>query len=126
MTSRSWVAALSLCLMALTSCSSPPERRLPNVLLIVVDDLGYRDLGYQGCVDFETPNIDTLAADGLRFTQGYVSHPYCSPSRAGILTGRYQQRFGHEHNPRYDESDESLGTDVQEQMLPVSSGAAGT
>jgi arylsulfatase A-like enzyme len=94
------------------------QERPPNVLVILVDDLGFRDLGCQGCVDFETPEIDALAKGGVRLTQGYVSHPYCSPSRAGILTGRYQQRFGHEHNPRYDEADDSTGTDVGELMLP--------
>ncbi len=103
----------------LASCVVAPDRRPPVVLLLLVDVLGYRDLGCQGCLDFETPNIDALAGEGLRLTQGYVSHPYCSPSRAGILTGRYQQRFGHEHNPAYDEQDGSLGADVEENMLPA-------
>ncbi len=104
---------------ALSSCVSLPEGRPPNVLVILVDDLGYSDLSCQGCTDFETPHIDALAERGLRLTQGYVSHPYCSPSRAGILTGRYQQRFGHEHNPAYNEEDLTLGTDVNETMLPA-------
>ena len=95
-----------------------PERRLPNVVVILVDDLGYRDLGCQGCEDFTTPHIDALATAGVRLTNGYVSHPYCSPSRAGILTGRYQQRFGHEHNLRYDEGNTKNGTAVTETMLP--------
>ncbi len=119
MFSSSLIAAPLLFLLALASCAAVGERRPPNVLLILVDDLGYRDLGCQGCIDFETPHIDALAAQGMRLTQAYVSHPYCSPSRAGILTGRYQQRFGHEHNPPYDESDGSLGTDVSELMLPA-------
>jgi arylsulfatase A-like enzyme len=106
-------------LLCMLGCAAAPPHRPPNVLVILVDDLGYSDVGYQGCVDFETPQIDALAGEGLRMTQGYVSHPYCSPSRAGILTGRYQQRFGHEHNPRYDEADESLGTDLEERMLPA-------
>ncbi len=71
----------------------------PNILLIVGDDMGYADVGFHGCKDIPTPNLDALAASGVRFTNGYVSGPYCSPTRAGILTGRYQTRFGHEFNP---------------------------
>ncbi|MEY4395139.1 MAG: Arylsulfatase precursor, partial [Planctomycetota bacterium] len=71
----------------------------PNILFIVADDLGYNDLGFQGCKDVPTPNIDALAFSGVRFSNGYVSGPYCSPTRAGLLTGRYQTRFGHEFNP---------------------------
>jgi arylsulfatase A-like enzyme len=71
----------------------------PNILLIVADDLGYADIGANGCKDVPTPNIDSLAKHGVRFTSGYVSGPYCSPTRAGLLTGRYQQRYGHEFNP---------------------------
>lgn len=74
------------------------ERR-PNVLLIVGDDMGYADVGFHGCKDIPTPHLDALARDGVRFSNGYVSGPYCSPTRAGLLTGRYQQRFGHEFNP---------------------------
>ena len=71
----------------------------PNLLLIIGDDMGYADVGFQGCKDIPTPHLDSLAGDGVRFTQGYVSGPYCSPTRAGLLTGRYQTRFGHEFNP---------------------------
>lgn len=71
----------------------------PNLILIVADDLGNHDLGCQGGTEIPTPNIDSLAAGGVRFTNGYVSCPVCSPTRAGLLTGRYQQRFGHEFNP---------------------------
>jgi arylsulfatase A-like enzyme len=70
----------------------------PNVLILIADDLGYADLGVQGCRDFPTPHLDSLAASGVRFTSGYVSGPVCSPSRAGLITGRYQTRFGHEFN----------------------------
>jgi arylsulfatase A-like enzyme len=71
----------------------------PNIVFLVADDLGYADVGFQGCKDVPTPNIDALAKAGTRFTSGYVSGPYCSPTRAALLTGRYQQRFGHEFNP---------------------------
>lgn len=76
------------------------ESGKPNVLVIVADDLGWGELGVQGfSKDIPTPNIDSIAANGVRFTSGYVSGPYCSPTRAALLTGRYQQRFGHEFNP---------------------------
>src|SRR5687767_11602809 len=65
----------------------------PNILLIVADDLGYNDVGFQGCRDIPTPNLDRLAASGVRCSNGYVSYSVCSPSRAGFITGRYQQRF---------------------------------
>lgn len=71
----------------------------PNVLVIVGDDMGYADVGFHGCQDIPTPHLDALCAAGVRFSNGYVSGPYCSPTRAGLLTGRYQQRFGHEYNP---------------------------
>lgn len=71
----------------------------PNILLIVGDDMGYADVGFHGGKEIPTPNLDALAASGVRFTSGYVSGPYCSPTRAGLLTGRYQTRFGHEFNP---------------------------
>jgi arylsulfatase A-like enzyme len=75
-------------------CWSAP----PNVLVILIDDVGWGELGFQGCKDIPTPNMDSIAAGGVRFTQGYVSGPYCSPTRAGLMTGRYQTRFGHEFN----------------------------
>ena len=87
--------AVLLLLLAVTAC----EAAKPNILFIIADDLGYADVGFQGCKDIPTPNIDSLAASGVRFTSGYVSGPYCSPSRAGLLTGRYQNRFGFEFIP---------------------------
>jgi arylsulfatase A-like enzyme len=68
-------------------------------VLIFVDDLGYGELGCQGNPQIPTPHIDSLAENGVRFTDGYVTASFCSPSRAGLLTGRYQTRFGHELNP---------------------------
>lgn len=70
----------------------------PNILVIYADDMGYNELSCYGGKHVPTPNIDSLAAGGLRLTQGYVSAPLCSPSRAGLMTGRYQTRFGHENN----------------------------
>ncbi|MBI4659722.1 MAG: sulfatase-like hydrolase/transferase [Verrucomicrobia bacterium] len=74
------------------------EARKPNVLIFLSDDVGYGEYGFQGNKEIPTPNIDSLAKNGIRFTQGYVSGPYCSPTRAGLMTGRYQTRFGHEFN----------------------------
>jgi arylsulfatase A-like enzyme len=70
----------------------------PNILLIYADDMGYNELSCYGGKHVPTPNIDALAAGGVRCTQGYVSAPLCSPSRAGLMTGRYPTRFGHENN----------------------------
>ena len=75
------------------------QKQRPNVVLIVSDDLGYADIGVYGSRDIPTPNIDRIAREGVRFTDAYVSGPYCSPSRAGLMTGRYPQRFGYEFNP---------------------------
>jgi arylsulfatase A-like enzyme len=70
----------------------------PNIVIIVADDMGYGEIGVHGCKDIPTPSIDSIAQNGIRFTDAYVSGPYCSPTRAGLLTGRYPQRFGHEFN----------------------------
>ena len=80
-------------------CSSLAAAAQPNVLVIIADDLGYADIGAHGGKEVPTPNIDALAASGVRCTSGYVSAPYCSPSRAGFLTGKAATRFGHEFNP---------------------------
>src|SRR5262245_48063686 len=74
------------------------KRKQPNVIVILVDDVGYGEFGFQGNKEVPTPHIDSIAKNGVRFTSGYVSGPYCSPTRAGLLTGRYQTRFGHEFN----------------------------
>ena len=70
----------------------------PNIVLLFSDDAGYADFGFHGSQVMITPNLDKLARQGVRFTQGYVSDPTCGPSRAGIITGKYQQRFGYEEN----------------------------
>lgn len=90
----------------------------PNILLIVSDDQGYVDAGFQGGTDVPTPHLDRLAASGVRCTNGYVFHPFCSPTRAGLLTGRYQARFGHEYNPVFDPLDNKEGLPLSERLLP--------
>ncbi len=80
--------------------SVPAAERKPNVLVILADDLGYGELSCQGFTpEIPTPQVDSIAKSGVRFTSGYVSGTYCSPTRAGLMTGRYQTRFGHEFNP---------------------------
>ena len=86
------------CLIVLLCCSRSVSAKPPNILIFLADDLGWADLGFQGSSDIRTPNIDQLAARSIRFTDGHVTASVCSPSRAGLLTGRYQQRFGHEAN----------------------------
>ncbi len=70
----------------------------PNLLIFYADDLGWGELGCQGNPEIPTPHIDAIARQGVRFTNGYVAATYCSPSRAGLMTGRYPTRFGHEFN----------------------------
>jgi len=79
-------------------CFSHAQTARPNIVVIVADDMGYADIGPYGGKDIPTPNLDALARDGVRFTDAYVSGPYCSPTRAGLMTGKYPQRFGHEFN----------------------------
>ncbi len=67
---------------------------------------------------YPAPNVDSLAADGVLCTSGYVTHPFCSPSRAGLLTWRYQQRFGHESNPLEDGKNPRFGLPIEELLLP--------
>ena len=82
---------------AVVLCSAEPRR--PNILFIVADDLGYGEPGCYGGTDIPTPHLDALAAGGVRFTHGYVTAAFCAASRAALLTGRYQTRFGFEFNP---------------------------
>lgn len=70
----------------------------PNIILIIADDAGYADFGFQGSEVMKTPNLDQFAKEGMRFRQAYVTAAVCGPSRAGILTGKYQQKFGFEEN----------------------------
>jgi arylsulfatase A-like enzyme len=88
----------------------------PNFVLIVADDLGFADLSMNGSKQIKTPHIDRLAQNGVNFTNGYVSSPVCSPSRAGFLTGRNQVRFGHDNNLAANQP----GFDPQFRGLPLS------
>ena len=118
MTHDRLVALLGCLLAASAAGSARAAESRPNVLVIVSDDHGYADAGFQGGTDVPTPHLDRLATSGVRCTSGYVSHPFCSPTRAGLLTGRYQARFGHENNPVYDPLDATEGLPLGERLLP--------
>jgi arylsulfatase A len=88
---------LSIFLLALASSSAvadgPPQHDETNVVLILIDDMGWKDLGCYGSQYYQTPNVDRLAAEGMRFTDGYAACNVCSPTRAAIMTGRYPARL---------------------------------
>src|SRR6187549_1716960 len=90
---------LSLAVLALVGSGAlGADAKKPNVIVFLSDDVGYGEYGFQGNKQIPTPNIDSIAKNGVRFTAGYVAATYCSPCRAGLLTGRYPTRFGHEWN----------------------------
>lgn len=101
-----------------------PADAPPNIVILLADDAGYADFSLTGSKTFRTPAIDALAADGVTFTNAYVTAPVCSPSRAGLLTGRYQQRFGHEGNPPLAGGPKS-GLPVEETLISDHLKAAG-
>ena len=96
--------------------ASAKVARQPNIVLILADDLGYADVGAYKAGRYQTPNIDKLAKQGVRFTAAYAAAPVCAPSRAGLLTGRYPQRFGFEFNqgPGKREFKQGYGLDAKE------------
>ena len=121
---KSFHLLLPALLLVSAAFAAAPAR--PNILLIVADDLGYGELSCQGNPQIPTPHIDSIAKGGVRFTNGYVSGPYCSPTRAGLMTGRYQTRFGHEFNPGpAEQAVENFGLSLQETTLPQRLQAAG-
>jgi arylsulfatase A-like enzyme len=98
-----WVGLVAMVLVATAIAAllvrSPDVAPRPNIVLLVADDMGWADTSLHGDDRFPMPHLERLAAEGVRFTQGYATASVCSPSRAAMLTGRYQQRFGHEFNP---------------------------
>ena len=107
---------------ASTEVTAAPEA--PNIVVILVDDLGYADAGFSASTVnltslVQTPNLDGLAAEGIVFTDGYVTFAFCTPSRAGLLTGRYPARFGVEGNIAYNPFDKHLGLPVEETTFPT-------
>ena len=103
--------------MAVLSAVPVRAAERPNIIVIMADDLGYADVGFQGCKDIPTPHLDALAKRGVVCTNGYVTHPFCSPTRAALLTGRYQQRFGHEYNPAWLPGNEDVGLPLDQPTL---------
>ena len=99
---RLFITFVSLSCALLTSTSpvtadeatTSAEPKKPNIVLIYIDDLGYGDIGSYGCKDIPTPNIDQLAAEGVRCTASYITNPPCCPSRCSLMMGQYGQRFG--------------------------------
>ena len=92
----------------IVSCQKQKDQT-PNVIVILLDDLGYADVGFNGAEDILTPYIDELAEQSIVFDNAYVSYPVCSPSRAGLLTGRYQDHFGYGLNVLFAPKDETMG-----------------
>ena len=101
------------------SCNSVINKNteLPNVIIILADDLGYADVGFNGSKDIKTPHIDDIAKNGVVFSEGYVSYPVCGPSRAGLITGRYQDTFGFGKNPLFAPKDPNMGLPLSEQTI---------
>lgn len=90
---------LSLAIAAIVvGSASAADARKPNIIVFLADDVGWGEFGFQGNTQIPTPNIDSIAKNGTRFTNGYIAATYCSPCRAGLMTGRYPTRFGHEFN----------------------------
>jgi arylsulfatase B len=114
---RTILATLLLTPLAALHAADAPHQR-PNILFIVADDLGYGDLGCYGGKDIPTPHLDALGAGGVRFTSGYVTAPMRAASRAALLTGRYQTRFGFEFNPIGAKNEEpGIGLPVGEKTI---------
>ena len=112
-------ALLPLLLIVCAFASSALAQSVPpNIVVILADDLGYDNVGSNGCLDIPTPNIDSIASNGVRCTNGYATHRLCSPSRAGLITGRYQQRFGYEYQVQGDDTNPRLGLPMSEMLLP--------
>lgn len=93
------------------------QTKSPNIIVILTDDQGYQDVGFNGSNDIKTPYLDELANNGVKFTNAYVSYPVCDPSRAGLITGRYQDRFGFSRNPLFTPKDSLEGLPLSEQTI---------
>ena len=109
--------------------AAPDSRRgasaRPNIILILADDLGYADVSAYPGGRFPTPNIERIARNGVLFTDGYATAPVCGPSRAALLTGRYQQRFGFEYNNGPARRDMAKGLGLATESSPSRSCCSG-
>lgn len=113
------LAVAGLSVVVLPRASAAPAKPAPNIIMILADDLGYADISAYKIDRFQTPNIDRIGMQGVRFTDGYAAAPVCGPSRAGLQTGRYQERFGFEYNngPARRDLQEGYGVDTNEITL---------
>jgi len=111
MVKRLLLVALALVVMPGVSGRLAAQTR-PNIVLIVADDLGYGDLGSYGAPDIRTPNLDRLAREGVRFTDFYANAPVCTPTRAGLMSGRYQQRVRLERPIETNAATPATGLDI--------------
>lgn len=112
------IYSLLLSLFVFYASGNPDKKdRKPNVIIILTDDQGFADVGFNGCTDIPTPNIDRIAQSGVHFTNAYVTYAVCGPSRAGIITGRYQDRFGFCDNPLMAPNDTLQGLPSSEETL---------
>jgi arylsulfatase A-like enzyme len=113
MRSKLHILWLLIFVVVVVSFRTRKQEIKPNIIIILVDDAGYADFGFMGSKDLQTPNLDNLAAHAFQFKDAHVTASVCSPSRAGLLTGRYQQRFGYECN----EGEGYTGIDTSEVLL---------
>src|SRR5688500_9987913 len=110
---------LILAALILVATHQAPAQRPPNVVLVMMDDLGYGDLGSYGASDVRTPNIDRLAREGVRLTDAYANGPVCTPTRAALISGRYPQRVGLEDVLTVSPADRERGLPAPGTSLPA-------
>jgi arylsulfatase A-like enzyme len=113
-------------LLSLITVLAHNSTATPNLIVIMADDLGYADVGFNGSQDIPTPHIDRIASEGVKCTSAYTSYSVCGPSRAGFLTGRYQQRFGFERNPLWLPKSTTTGLSLQEKTIAESLNQVGS
>ncbi len=116
-----WIVASLLLAVSPLASAEPAGADRPNIVLILCDDLGYADVGFNGAKDIVTPELDALAAGGVIFRSAYVAHPFCGPSRMGMMTGRYPHAFGAPFNlpnaSAAPEGGEPIGVSVDEPLI---------
>ncbi len=112
------ILSMAICLVNfLCFAQKKNTQTSPNIIIVLADDLGYNDVSFNGSTEIPTPNIDRIANNGVKFTNGYVSYAVCGPSRAGLITGRYQGRFGFSRNPLFAPNDPSQGLPLSEETM---------
>src|SRR6476469_11208005 len=109
------VALLGVGLLAGSTAAADAQK--PNIIVLLSDDVGWAEYGFQGGKDIPTPHVDSIAKNGVRFTNGYIAATYCSPCRAGLMTGRYPTRFGHEFNGGGGAGKSNFGLPVTEKTI---------